>query len=572
MRKIKLLSTLSTAILTVCTIPVFATSCSYHKSAKPAVFKKEYFNQDSRIFNPSLAAFSAYTNNASTMYVKNNDYSQGDKNIKNFWTRFGFTNFSSNDCYKIKPTENTIGCAAATMQLDNNATLVALTVRSLGYEAEWISNFNLYDPSISQTYHAGFYIAAQQALSFLKAYIQNNNLTGNIKIWLSGYSRGGATANILSGLINQAIEDGTIGTLIGNTNLKHEDLYCYCIAPPTCVDVSNSELAHEVHGEDYSNTFNIINPNDLMPLLFPYEINMDRYGIDKYICSEWTNKELYDKYKPEVIDTYANDFDSKYTIDDWTYTSALHPQETAQVFKNYAMELTTRYGVHLTGTTVGTKQVYADEMQTKILNILRESFKQSGKITADAFKQITMLFVRKSDFDLRFATTTLTIAYNFAIVGVAHSITLYISWLQTYDSNYHDNSDQLNTFIDNYSYYKVETSKFNMLQICDSLGQENQVALLKQYYTNTPESTVNSDKGAIGAYWVDSPSNEDKALTYTESYFKEKYSVWYNADVQYGQKDANITLYEITPRKFEVIESETEDINPYEIHWTRLWY
>ena len=209
MTKKKLFSLILTPTILCSAAPVIITGCSDTKDNKKqtnAIFDKDYFSQDSTIFNPSLATFSAYTNSESMTYLENDNYSQGYKNIKDFWELFGFTNFAANDDYVIKPTTDTFGCAAAQMKLDDDTTLISLVGTSIIYEKEWASNFTLQSANDPIWYHSGFYEASQKELNFLKTYIQQNNITGNIKLWITGYSRASATANLTAATLDQKIK------------------------------------------------------------------------------------------------------------------------------------------------------------------------------------------------------------------------------------------------------------------------------------------------------------------------------------------------------------------------------
>ena len=55
----------------------------------------------------------------------------------------------------------------------------------------------------------------------LKSYIRENKISGDIKIWLTGYSRAAATANLVAGALDdgEKLGDGVV--------LKKEDLYAY---------------------------------------------------------------------------------------------------------------------------------------------------------------------------------------------------------------------------------------------------------------------------------------------------------------------------------------------------------
>ena len=101
-------------------------------------------------------------------------------------------------------------------------------------------------------------------------------------MWTSGYSRAGATANLASGLLDQAIDNGE-HPLGEGVSLAKEDLYAYCFEPPmgapSEIDEEGKLLARS---EKYSNIFNHVNFNDVVPLVAMNEVNFTRFGKDRY--------------------------------------------------------------------------------------------------------------------------------------------------------------------------------------------------------------------------------------------------------------------------------------------------
>ena len=63
-------------------------------------------------------------------------------------------------------------------------------------------------------------------LDYLRAYIAETGITGRVKLWISGYSRSAAVANMVGGML----DDGC--SLGARVSLSPHDLYCYCYEPP----------------------------------------------------------------------------------------------------------------------------------------------------------------------------------------------------------------------------------------------------------------------------------------------------------------------------------------------------
>lgn len=86
-------------------------------------------------------------------------------------------------------------------------TLVALVLRGGGYGGEWVSNLH----TGVGAGHAGFVIPVNEVLTALRNYLARAAAqpggTGTVKLWVGGYSRGAAVANLLAGRINKDLPE-----------------------------------------------------------------------------------------------------------------------------------------------------------------------------------------------------------------------------------------------------------------------------------------------------------------------------------------------------------------------------
>ena len=170
--------------------------------------------------------------------------------------------------YYSKPTMDSIGAVAANKKITVNGkeyTLIALVVRGGGYESEWASNFTIG----KEGYHQGFKEARDNVIGFLQWYIADRNLKGDIKLWITGYSRAGATANLVAGAINE----GEVN--LRPCELKRYNMYTYTFEAPmgTVVESANNQIHYNIH--------NIVNLDDAVPYVAPAYWNFKRYGYDK---------------------------------------------------------------------------------------------------------------------------------------------------------------------------------------------------------------------------------------------------------------------------------------------------
>jgi hypothetical protein len=127
-------------------------------------------------------------------------------------------------------------------------TLLALAIRGGGYEAEWASNVTLG----TSGQHQGFHKASQDVLRFLENYIKTHDIKGKIKLWLTGYSRGAATANLLAGELNS-------GRKLPQVELASSDLYAFCFESP-----AGTLASFNPRNKKNDNIINIVNPNDVV--------------------------------------------------------------------------------------------------------------------------------------------------------------------------------------------------------------------------------------------------------------------------------------------------------------------
>ena len=118
--------------------------------------------------------------------------------------------------------------------------LIVLAPRNYNYFTEWLSNFNVG----TEGDHAGFTESANLLVGRLDQYIANHGLT-NYKIWMVGYSRGGAVIDLVGKKINQSLS---------KYDMQVEDLYAYTFGAPRA----------SVTETKYSNIHDVKDGNDLL--------------------------------------------------------------------------------------------------------------------------------------------------------------------------------------------------------------------------------------------------------------------------------------------------------------------
>lgn len=220
----------------------------------------------------------------------------------------GFNHIAKNVFFSTKPEMDSIGAIAASKQLTVGAgsyTLVAVAIRGGGYEKEWASNFTLG----TQGLHAGFETAKMNVLAFLADYVVEQGISGNIKIWVTGYSRAAATANLVAGALSD-------GVALLNCQYTLQDLYAYTFETPR-------GLVNEIpQNNNYNSIFNIVNNNDLVPKVAPEIWNFAWYGSEKNIPTKTSSGAQYLSYVNKMLERFkalggAQDVASQYVVDNF---------------------------------------------------------------------------------------------------------------------------------------------------------------------------------------------------------------------------------------------------------------
>ncbi|MCL2157982.1 MAG: S-layer homology domain-containing protein [Oscillospiraceae bacterium] len=217
-----------------------------------------------------------------------------------------FENVEVNDDYLIQPTISTMGVIAGikTIKVNNDEEyeLIAIAFRGGGYEREWGGNFYIG----TGVTHQGFDVARQRARVFLNAYYEKNKsrLEGKkIKIWLTGYSRGSAVANLVAAdLIKESVSKGSSGF---DFTTEPKNIYTYCFETPA--PTRSTDTFEPI----FNNIFCIINPNDFVPRFAPAgeterektNWGYHRYGKTVYLPSETTTN--YTPLKEDMVAEFA---------------------------------------------------------------------------------------------------------------------------------------------------------------------------------------------------------------------------------------------------------------------------
>ena len=228
-------------------------------------YKDVLFKHSAEKFNKHLALF-AFGNAVST--------DRGDR-VSKFYRNADFTDIYVSPSYNEVPTENSCAYAFACKNV-GDAKLISVAMRSGNYGAEWAGNFAVGSSGNHENFDEKAHSIYLSLNSYLKTY-ENENL----KLLVTGYSRGGGMANALAGII------------LSNKDfpIAQENVYVYTFGSPRVIEKSNVKA--------YKNVFNIINSADMITELIPKSFGFYRHGKDIDIYSE-TVEELLKSLSEDI--------------------------------------------------------------------------------------------------------------------------------------------------------------------------------------------------------------------------------------------------------------------------------
>ena len=268
--------------------------------------QEDGFGYDAALAKASLclemASFSAHVNSNWEKNLSADDYTRAE-NIRELYHTLGFDpetyQFVNYDT-ALTNSDDKVAYSMAMKYIQNpdgsTDTLIAVPIRGGGYGAEWASNFHVY-PTYSDGGHQGFRAAAGKVLSGLGNYISKQEIKGDLKIWVVGFSRGAAVANLLGRLLNMTTPECASAvngrdyssSTVGGRHLSEEDIYVYTFATPAG--------ASQKSADKYSdpNIFNIVSPVDLVPHVAPTAWGFTRYGTTLTLPAK-NSDQLWNKF------------------------------------------------------------------------------------------------------------------------------------------------------------------------------------------------------------------------------------------------------------------------------------
>jgi hypothetical protein len=439
-------------------------------------YTDDYFKQSSYItqrqglsYNSSLATMSLNLELSAWGSPTQANYLFKSNNVKDLLNKLDFKEFEANDDFKFKPTNDSIGAVLANKKLkvdQEDYTLLALAIRGGGYESEWASNVTLG----TSGQHQGFDKASQDVLTFLDSYVIKHKIQGKIKLWLTGYSRAAATANLVAGSLNN-------GRKMPQVTLSLANMYAFCFEPP-----AGTLDTFDAKKDKHHNVVNIVNLNDIVTKVAPNAENFEfvRYGEDTTLPTkedvgdtqynllrdrmlreleqiESLNDYLLDDFKWKKISLtnkslIVNDTSKDDVLNDYlkTFINTFATEELmnrAYYVRHHQEDLRTIMAAVL-GNTSNKKMVYGTEVLKILLDlkdnspkdlILKKSALQKfGQIIGidDLTELNSSALELLLEFMIKHPNLTVTLFENLQIIGNAHQPEICLAWLRSQDKNY----------------------------------------------------------------------------------------------------------------------------------------
>ena len=208
------------------------------------VFREDCFERSSFLGCTHLAELSCQAALASASWYGSEldpfeiSYAENSHNLVQMLEDMGFSDIRENAYYSLEKEDNSMAAVAARRTIEVSGktyTLLAVIPRSDGYKQEWVGNFTIGDGGI----HEGFLAARDEILRFVRQYIREQHITGDLKLWTAGHSRGAAAADLVAAFF----AGGGISYFGDTVSITPEDVYCYSFAAPRMVMEGASKAA-----------------------------------------------------------------------------------------------------------------------------------------------------------------------------------------------------------------------------------------------------------------------------------------------------------------------------------------
>ena len=238
------------------------------KAIEPDLFNEEVFSKDSSVYDPQLAMMTLDIASASCHSQRYNDesdkYIQISRNLQEFLEDKGFSDIYVTDDYKVKPDGTKAPAYFAHKKINaggKDYTLLIVGTKSGANEAEYWPITRISRSEGDRGDMAYLSDIKDKVLQAAKEYIRSYGISGNVKVWVPGYSRGGGIAQ----LIAADIIDDPAGTLGSSVYYTPSDVYSYSLSA-----YRSAAKTRDLTASRYDGIHNLISEDDLVVNL-PWE-------------------------------------------------------------------------------------------------------------------------------------------------------------------------------------------------------------------------------------------------------------------------------------------------------------
>ena len=429
-------------------------------------YSDSYFSGSAYDYSHPLAKMSLglALASASSREARNaKDYNTENRNFVSLMKDCGFTDPQSNKWMRSVPSNDSIGVNVAAKKL-KDSTLLAVGIRGDLYRSEWGGNLELGPEGMHQNWDK----TSDQTLAFLKEYIAKHKIKGPVKVWMSGYSRAAATANLAGGKLDDGFSLGK------DVTLQPKDTYVYTFESPMGAQKAYASKPL------YNNIQNMVSENDIVAAVPPTQMGFCRYGVDRFLpdkqdagdemAAAFRSKlkevpnELFNLYIPDAYQSFGSKYDSPKELypalgEALTTSFVTSRQDYVDHVQKYLMDIATAY--YSTGdkdlSTSRAFQGFAKKVQDNgnevfksllsptsnpadpLLSYLVDSFKEEGYIDYDLPQLKAMvdeLTPRLAKMAKDYPEVTRTTILNLLPCIAAHDVAPNLVMMEVLPDNY----------------------------------------------------------------------------------------------------------------------------------------
>ena len=325
--------------------------CSYTSNPSKSydltfAYYDSLFTKSATIFNKKLALLSIGLTFAASNLRSSSKY----------YDDLGFSRPFFADEYYEGVKIGGIGYSFATKQVEDS-NLVAVSVRGDNYGVQWADNFRVGE----QGNHENFDACAQIVYLALEDYLTELNSALPIKLWLTGYSRGGAIANILA----SKIMTNPLG------DVTKDSFSVYTFEAPRALMKENAL--------PYDNVFNVVNGADVIAKFFPEKQNFYRCGKDIEIYKSNIDQIILNFDENAVFPTFnkvGSEYENDVELADYIVASFLSDGEEKDG-RNWSIATRELYNANYADDIIYLLEITMETDHVDILDVIKEVSKIS---------------------------------------------------------------------------------------------------------------------------------------------------------------------------------------------------